>query len=257
MILRDGRTLRLREPCRSDRDALTAFLAALSPHSMSQRFHATVQARASLIEPFLEPDWSSRGALIGVLGEGGDERVVALASFDRLRDATAAEVAFAVSDEMQGIGVGTRLLEQLAGRAAAAGIQRLVFEILHGNRQMLGVVAGSGFSVEQRATRGVIEATMSIEPTRDYVERVDDRDHVGVAASLRAFLAPAGIAVYGASARRGTIGGELFRNVLAGHFPGPVVPVNLRGEAVAGSAGSDHSRGCESPGRSRAHRRAG
>ena len=82
---------------------------------MSQRFHATLRPRASLIEPFLEPDWISRGALIGVLGEAGDERVVALASFDRLRDAAAAEVAFAVADEMQGIGVGTRLLEQLAG----------------------------------------------------------------------------------------------------------------------------------------------
>ena len=160
VILRDGRTLRLRAPELRDRDALTAFLEALSPHSMSQRFHATVRARAGLIEPFLEPDWSSRGALIAVLGEAGSERVVALASFDRLRDAGAAEVAFAVSDDMQGIGVGTRLLEQLATRAARAGIQRLVFEILHGNHQMLGVVAGSGFAVEQRATRGVIEATM-------------------------------------------------------------------------------------------------
>ena len=173
-----------------------------------------------------------------MLGEAGGERVVALGSFDRLRDATAAEVAFAVSDDMQGVGVGTRLLEQLAVRAAAAGIRRLVFEILHGNRQMLGVVVGSGFAVEQRAAHGVIEATMLIEPTRGYVERVDDRDHVGVAASLRPFLAPAGVAVYGASARRGTIGGELFRNILAGHFPGPVVPINLRGEAVEGVPGA-------------------
>ncbi len=44
--------------------------------------------------------------------------------------------------------------------------------------------------------------------------------------------------MYGASARRGTIGGELFRNVLAGHFPGRVVPINLRGEAVEGVPGA-------------------
>ena len=234
VILRDGRTLRLRAPDRGDRDAVTAFLVALSPESMSQRFHASLRPRAGLIEPFLDPDWTTRGALIGVLGEAGSERVVALASFDRLRDPAAAEVAFAVADEMQGVGVGTRLLEQLAARAAAGGIERLVFEILPGNHQMLDVVHASGFAVEQRMTRGVIEATLLIEPTGGYVARVDDRDHVAVAASLRAFLAPASVAVYGASARRGTIGGELFRNVLAGHFAGQVIPINRRGEAVEG-----------------------
>ena len=103
---------------------------------------------------------------------------------------------------------------------------------------MLDVVHASGFAVEQRMTRGVVEATLLIEPTRGYVARVDDRDHVAVAASLRAFLAPASVAVYGASARRGTIGGELFRNVLAGHFAGQVIPINRRGDAVDGVPGT-------------------
>ena len=61
VILRDGRTLRLRAPERGDRDAVTAFLVALSPESMSQRFHASLRPRAGLIEPFLEPDWITRG----------------------------------------------------------------------------------------------------------------------------------------------------------------------------------------------------
>ena len=247
VILRDGRTLRLRAPSRNDRDAVTAFLVALSPHSMSQRFHATVRPRAELIEPFLEPDWIARGALIGVIGESGSERVVALASYDRLRDPAVAEVAFAVADELQGVGVGTRLLEQLAARAAAGGIERLTFEILPCNHQMLGVVTGSGFPAEQRSTRGVIEATMPIEPTGGYVARVDDRDHQAVAASLRPFLAPASVAVYGASARRGTIGGELFRNVLAGHFAGRAIPVNLRGETVEDVPGMSSLAGVDPP----------
>jgi hypothetical protein len=39
VILRDGRTLRLRAPQRADRDALVAFLDALSSASMSARYH--------------------------------------------------------------------------------------------------------------------------------------------------------------------------------------------------------------------------
>ena len=110
---------------------------------------------------------------------------------------------------------------------------------------MLGVVADAGFAFEQRAHRGVIEVTMRIEPTRAFAEPIDGRDHVAVAASLRTFLAPAGIAVYGASARRGTIGGELFRNVLAGGFAGPAHPINRSGEAVAGVPGLTTLRGVE------------
>ena len=50
---------------------------------------------------------------------------MALAEYVRLRDPSAAEVAFTVADELQGRGAATRLLEQLAPRAAAAGIDAL------------------------------------------------------------------------------------------------------------------------------------
>ena len=55
-----------------------------------------------------------------------------------------------------------------------------------------------------------------------------------MAASLRHFLEPASLVVVGASARPGTIGGELFRNVIAAGFAGPAYPVNRSGEEVAG-----------------------
>ena len=66
--------------------------------------------------------------------------------------------------------------------------------------------------------------------------RVDARDHVAVAASLRPFFRPESVAVIGASRRRGSIGGELFRNILAADFAGATYPVNRGGEAVAGVA---------------------
>ena len=52
--------------------------------------------------------------------------------------------------------------------------------------------------------------------------------------SLRPFFAPSSVAVVGASRRRGSIGGELFRNILAADFAGAAYPVNLKGEPVAG-----------------------
>ena len=83
----------------------------------------------------LEPDWQDRGALLASL-DGG---IVAVANWVRLRDPRAAEAAFTVGDDYQRRGIGTRLLEQLAARAAEAGIEEFVAEVLHENSAMLAL----------------------------------------------------------------------------------------------------------------------
>ena len=230
VILRDGRTLRLRPPARADSDALLGFFERLSERSLYLRFHAARRVEPALVEHFLDPDWDDHGALVGVLAE----RVVAVAEYARLRDPSTAEAAFAVADELQGRGVGTRLLEQLARRAGERGIRTFVAEVLSENAAMLGVFRDAGFVVTRTLEGGEVEVRFPIAATEQYRARVDERDHVAVAASLRPFFAPASVAVVGASRRRGTIGGELFRNVLAADFAGAAYPVNRTGEAVAG-----------------------
>ena len=230
VVLRDGTTLRLRPPAARDADAVLDFYRRLSPRSLYLRFHGTPQVDRQLVEPVLDPDWHERGALIGEL-EG---RVVALASYVRLRDPTTAESAFAVEDALQGRGVGTRLLEQLAARAAQVGIARFVAEVMAENADMLKVFEAAGFETRRRLEGGEVEVQFPIAPTESYRARVDERDHVSVVASLRPFFEPRSVAVIGASSRRGSIGGELFRNVLAADFRGAAYPVNPRGEPVAG-----------------------
>jgi acetyl coenzyme A synthetase (ADP forming)-like protein len=230
VILRDGTTLRLRAPARTDVDALVAFFAGLSQRSRYMRFHGAVRAETRIVEPFVDPDWEECGALVGML----DDAVVALASYARLRDPASAEVAFVVADELQGKGVGTRLLEQLATRAGAVGIESFVAEVLPENRAMLEVFERIGFEVVRELESGTIEVRFPIAPTERLEASVDERDHVAVVASLRPFFEPRSVAVLGASPRRGSIGGELFRNILAADFGGAAYPVNRHGESVAG-----------------------
>jgi acetyl coenzyme A synthetase (ADP forming)-like protein len=234
VILRDGGTLRLRAPAAEDADTVVAFFSGLSPESLYFRFHGARTVDQRLAEPFLDPDWVEEGVLVGTLGEGADERIVALASFSRLRDPATAEVAFAVADEEQGRGIGTRLLEQLAARAADIGIRTFVAEVMPANRAMLGVFSDAGFEIGRELEEGTIEVRLSIKTTETFRERVEARDHVAVSASLRPFFSPESVAVIGASRRRGSIGGELFRNILDADFTGAVYPVNGSGEPVAG-----------------------
>jgi acetyl coenzyme A synthetase (ADP forming)-like protein len=230
VILRDGGTLRLRPPVAADADAVVAFFAGLSPESLALRFHGARRVDARMVEPFLDPDWSRRGALLGSL-EG---EVVALASYERLDGRDTAEVAFVVADEQQRRGIGTRLLEQLAARAREEGITEFVAEVMAGNAHAVRVFADTGFELVRELEGGEIELRFPIVATGELALRVEYRDHVGVVASLRPFFEPRSVAVIGASRRRGSIGGELFRNILTADFTGAAYPVNRGGEAVAG-----------------------
>jgi len=237
VILPEGTTLRLRAATKDDAGGLLAFVERLSPESLYFRFHGLPPVGPRLVEPFLDPDWNERGALVGTLASEAGERIVALGTWSRLRDRSVAEAAFAVDDEFQGHGIGTRLVEQLAGLAAAAGIERFIAEVLSANLNMLRVFEHVGFAITRELEGGVVEVVFPLAPTESYRETVDSRDHLGVVASLGPFFSPRGVAVYGASPRAGTIGGLVFRNIVEGGFTGDAYPVNRRGEDVAGLAG--------------------
>ena len=230
VILKDGGTLRLRPPASSDADAVLDFLQRLSERSLYLRFHGIRQVDRAFAESVLDPDWLETGALAGWLGD----RVVGLANYVRLRDPSVAEVAFVVADEEQGRGIGTRLLEQLAARAAETGIRRFVAQVMAENQAMLSVFTEAGFDVVRELEHGEVEVSFSIASTESFQTRVEKRDHVGVTASLRPFFEPDSVAVIGASRRRGSIGGELFRNVIEADFAGAAYPVNRGGDPVAG-----------------------
>src|SRR4029450_7691432 len=55
---------------------------------------------------------------------------------------------------------------------------------------------------------------------------------VAPAPARQAFLAQRWVAVIAASRRRGTVAGELFHNLLAAGFNGPVYPVNRKAAVV-------------------------
>ncbi|HZD39000.1 MAG TPA: GNAT family N-acetyltransferase, partial [Actinomycetes bacterium] len=143
-----------------------------------------------------------------------------------------AEVALAIDDRFQGRGLGTILLGQLAESARRRGVELFVAEVLPNNYRMLQVFRDSGFDVRVRSRPGVLLVEIPTLLTPDALRRFDEREEAAAAAALRKVLAPRSVAVVGASRRRGTVGGELFHNLLAAEFTGPVYPVNSKAAAV-------------------------
>jgi acetyl coenzyme A synthetase (ADP forming)-like protein len=230
VVLRDGSTMRFRPPRLKDAAALLDFFRGLSDRSLYLRFHGHPTVDERLVAPMLEPDWTERGALVGMDGE----RIAALASYARLRNAGVAEVAFAVADELQGRGIAMRMLERLAALAGLVGIEEFLAEVMPDNGAMLRVFAEAGFQTSRTTESGTTEVRLRLASTETLVSRIDERDHVAVSASLKPFFSPDSVAVIGASPRARSIGGELFRNILRGDFVGAAYPVNRSGGSVAG-----------------------
>ena len=66
-------------------------------------------------------------------------------------------------------------------------------------------------------------------------------DHSVVASKLDAVFYPQSIAVVGASTRPGTVGNDIFRNLLYAEFNGSVYPVNPKAKAILGRACLRHA----------------
>ena len=227
VLLRDGSTLRLQTATPADFDDIKDFYDGLSEDSRYMRFHGggrtDIAARA-----VAQAAGVDRDALVA----RHDGRVVAVAGFDGLREPRAAEVAFAVADDFQRRGAGTRMLEQLAAIAAKRGINRFDAEVMFSNQAMLGVFEGAGFGVRHRSSLGDLTISLDITPTEAAKERIDERDHFAAVASLRPILAPSSIAVVGAAATPGNVGRTVLANIIAGGFQGVVTPVNRAGGVV-------------------------
>src|SRR4029434_8703352 len=110
--------------------------------------------------------------------------------------------------------------------ADRAGIGVLGAEVLPRNHRMVKVFRDSGFPITTRTIPGVVLVEVSTSLTPEGLERFERREQTAAVAAMRVFLAPLSVAGVGASRRRGTVGAELFHNLLAGGFNGPVYPVN-------------------------------
>ena len=225
VILRDGSSLRLRSPRLEEASEIEAFFEGLTLESRYRRFHGAGNTRAAGRQ-YSEADGENRVVLIG--RQGGE--IVAVAGYERLREPNVADVAFAVADDQQGRGTGTRMLEQLARLGGERGIERFTADVLADNRRMLGVFRNAGFAVTRAGSGGVANLLLDIRPTEALSERIAARDHESALASLRPILAPDSVAVVGASAEG--VGATMLGHLVEGGFTGSVASVNRSGRVA-------------------------
>src|SRR6266545_2825359 len=231
VALRDGTTVHVRPARHEDAPELQRLFEGLSGESRYLRFFSGAVDLPLVVHWAADVDYQQRDGLVALTGADG--RIVAHVGWERERDRPErAEIALVIDDGFQGRGLGTIMLGQLAESARVQGVELFIAEVLPYNHRMLQVFRDSGFSVRTRSLPGVIMAEIATVLTPDALRRFEDREERASAAAMRRVLAPRSVAVIGASRRRGTVGGELFHNLLAAGFAGPVYPVNPKATSV-------------------------
>ena len=228
VALRDGSTIHVRPVRSGDREAIRAFLETVSRESIAFRFFGLPQPEW-IVNWSLDVDYADRFALVAETGD--PPAIVAHAAYIR-ESPDRAEVAFLVADAWQSRGISTILLAHLAALAEHQGITTLIAEVLSANHRMIQVFRESGFPVDLRASADAISLELPTSLSPAGLARFEERERLAAVAALRSFLEPRSVAVIGASRRRGTVGGEILRNLLAAEFTGAVYAVNPHSEVV-------------------------
>jgi len=223
VVLRDGSTVRVRLMSADDEPKLASLFQSLSEEDRWFRFFSPTKDSTLAIEAHREATLEKAFALVAL--SGPSERIVGHA-FYAVIEAGRAEVAFTIAKEFQGRGLATILLGQLAGVAADNGIQIFEAEVVASNHGMLGVFRESGFPLELSASAGQLHVTFPTTFSADAFHRFERREAIAAVNALKLFFNPRAVAVVGASRKRGTIGGEIFHNLMSYGFEGPVYPVN-------------------------------
>jgi len=235
-VLRDGGSIHIRAIRPQDKALLQEAFSRLSPRSVHFRFFgAKRRLSEEELARFTELDFVRNVGLVGTLRDDGGEHIIGVGRYMSTAE-NRAEVAFAVSDEHQGRGIGTALLEHLASIARANGIRELEADVLGENNQMLRVFRKSGFVATRSIEAGVVHLKFPTDETAEFLSASLEREIAASAGSVRHLLRPESIAVFGAAANSDSMGSVLLANLRRGGFTGAIHPIHPTSKEVGGLA---------------------
>jgi RimJ/RimL family protein N-acetyltransferase len=160
--LRNGASLQIRALLPSDRAEMLAAVGRFSKEALYRRFFAPKRHFSEReVEFFLNVDFVSHVALAAVLSEDGRQMIVGGARYF-VTQPGCAEVAFAVDDPHQKLGIATHLITHLIAIARGAGLEQLVAEVLPENVPMLKVFERCGLAMTTRRDRDVVHVTLAL-----------------------------------------------------------------------------------------------
>jgi RimJ/RimL family protein N-acetyltransferase len=159
---RNGQSIEIRALKPTDRPGMLQAIGRTRAESLYRRFFGSKRTFSELeIEFFVNIDFVNHVALVAVTKRDGKDIIIGGGRYVVVQRETA-ELAFTVTDEYQGQGIGTALLRHLVKLARNAGIKDLVADVLPDNTPMLKVFEKSGLAIRTTREADAIHVTLEI-----------------------------------------------------------------------------------------------
>lgn len=164
--LSDGSTILVRQIEPGDQHELQLGFRHLGALSRYERFRGpTDELTPSQVAYFTKVDHDAHEAFVAVDARTGEGVGVARYIRDR-DDPRQAELACTVLDAWQRRGVGSILVERLADRARASGIERFRAMLIVSNRRARRLLAHVADEIDESRYGGVVEITARLRPAQ-------------------------------------------------------------------------------------------
>ncbi len=155
-----GLAVHIRPIMPSDKDSLVASFNRMSDESVYMRFFSPIDHLSqSQLKYFTEIDYTDHFAFVALEGTKG----CGVARYIRLKDdPCTAEAAVAVTDDYHHLGIGTLLLEMLAGAAIANGLKHFQMLVRTENTAMVDLTEKMGARRAPSDDPGVIRFILDL-----------------------------------------------------------------------------------------------
>lgn len=163
--LKNGLAVTIRELRPEDRDAIVRAVAGLDVETIYMRLFGYHPITAPDIDRIMQVDPGHELALVVVIGTPPTHQIIGscrLIELEPENGRRAAEVAFMVEEDYQGLGIAGRLLDLLIGIARSRGIAALEADVLAGNRSMLRVFHRTGLPTRLRNDGESVHLNLSL-----------------------------------------------------------------------------------------------
>jgi GNAT superfamily N-acetyltransferase len=146
-MLRHGRIVEIRALRPEDRAGMLDAVGRTSEQSLYRRFFGFKRGFTEReIDFYVKVDFVSHVALAALMDEDGQKTIIGGARYIVVQQGQA-ELAFAVDDAHQGLGIGSALMRHLAALARQAGLKELIADVLPENGAMLKIFEAIGFEM--------------------------------------------------------------------------------------------------------------
>jgi RimJ/RimL family protein N-acetyltransferase len=109
------------------------------------------------IQKYVNIDYEKTLCIVGIVNKGGGEHIIAEGRYSYNEDDKTHEMGIVVSEDFQGMGIASFLVNYLLKIAAERGIKKLSALVLHENKAMIRVFERADVLPMKHGADGIIE----------------------------------------------------------------------------------------------------